>query len=213
MKSVEAESAPKDRAPDEIALLENQSELVEMGARVLPLLLASFREAKPEVKMNLVPVLGAIGGNEALAALRETLAAKGKTSLKDECAIALGFNGDNAAVERLVEVAQQRPEFPDRRARALAALSRYKGNEELALSLSDLLIDNTPVILSQKTLHGFWPFRGLDWTVVEVEIRDFAYAALSEMTGRGSYYKFGDGEPARTQAMHGLRKWICRGPK
>lgn len=204
-----AESAPKDRAPDEKALLAAQSELVEIGPRAFQFYQSEFYNAPTEFKINLVPVLGAIGGVGALAALRETLAAKGKTSLKDECAIALGFNADNAAIERLLEIAK-RPEFPDRRARAIAALSRYKGNEDIAQTLVPLLYDNTTVILTQKVLSGIWPFRGLDWTVVEAEICDFAYAAIAEIGSVVSDYKYGDGEPARTEAIEGERKIIFR---
>jgi hypothetical protein len=61
IKIVSDESAPKDRAPDEIALLSAQSELADMGIRAVPKLLPAFETARPELKTNLVPVLGQIG--------------------------------------------------------------------------------------------------------------------------------------------------------
>jgi hypothetical protein len=97
-----------------------------------------------------------------------------------------------------------RKDFPDRRARAIAALSRFKGETAISTTLRTLLNDTTPVILSQKTLQGIWPFRGLDWTTVEPEIRDFAYAAIVEIEEIDSDYEYGDGAAARAVAISRL---------
>ncbi len=186
VSSLAVEASPEGRGPDLAAVFENQSVLVRMGARAVSPVADALDNApkKSNLKIFLVPVLGAAGTDEALGVLRKTLAAKGMTSVKDECAIALGNHADEAALGRLMKIASRR-KYPVRRARAIAALARYEGNTEVENFLKGLLDDKTPVVLSQKVLWGVWPLRGYTWVLKEGEIRDFARAALLFVTGSG----------------------------
>jgi len=207
LETLEQEAFPVDRSPDFEKILTAQTELVKMGERIIPLIRETALNADNNLKLLLITILGEIGTDDAIQLLREIYAGRAATVIRDAAAIALGMNGDEWVIERLIEIAD-RERHAVRRAFAVHALSNFKGNDKVSIFLLHLLDDKTPIVVSQEVLSGFFPFRRVRWGLEEMELRDFAIASLGSINNMDFGYRHGDGEKAKSRAIDKWKEFL-----
>lgn len=206
LQALDNETEVSGRRPDFNVVWNYQAALVQMGPRAVETIASFASDDDKDLKLLAIPVLGVIGTERALEVVCEMYLKTRKTSVRDECAIALGAHADKRVLDRLLKIAG-RKKYPTRRARAVTALAAYPEHEKIVKGLAALLDDETPVTLAQEVESGWWPFYGRSWELDEAGLCDYALAALAKVTGENYGYEYGDNLDARIEAV---RKWKAR---